>query len=102
MQRSISSATVKVLSAFARQTVPGRIFLETKTVNDAIQAIAGITELNRNQIKLVPRNNMIKVLSMRGLPRPRSVSDLDMLTREYKEIAALQGGHCPGRRGDQL
>lgn len=30
------------------------------------------------------------------------VSDLDTLTREYKEIVALQGGHFPGRQGDQL
>lgn len=95
MQRSISStAAVKVLSAFARPSVPGRIFLEVKTVNDAIQAIAGITELSRTQIKLVPHNNMTEVLSMRRLPRPRPQTWLRLLgntkkSRHYKGDIAL-------------
>lgn len=79
MQRSINSAAVQLLSAFARQSVPGRVFLEAKTVNDATQAIAGITELKRNQIKLVPHENMTNVLSMRGLPRPQPQTWMRML-----------------------
>ena len=97
MQRSINSATVKILSAFARQNVPGRIFLEAKDVEDATQSIAGITELSRNQIKLVPHERMTDVLSMRSVSRPRPQTWIRMLgntkkSRHYKGDIALVVG----------
>jgi len=65
------SASVAVIqSAFARQTVPGRIFIESKTLQDVVRAISTIKQLCTTNVKLVTPDNMTNVLSMPITPRP--------------------------------
>jgi len=68
MHPSTSAASIQ--SAFARQNVPGRIFIESKTFQDVIGAISGISQLHSAGVKLVAPDNMTSVLSMQSTPRP--------------------------------
>ena len=66
-----SSAPVAVIqSAFARQSVPGRIFVESKTLQDVVRATSTISHLCSADIKPVTPDNMTNVLSMPSTPRP--------------------------------
>ena len=59
------------LSAFARQAVPGRIFVESKTLQDAARTASGIDELNSAKVRMVAEDKRTEILVMDPAPRPR-------------------------------
>ena len=60
------------LSAFARHTVPGRIFVEADTSQHVIAAASGILELIPTKLRLVSDEKMTEILSMTSSPRPKA------------------------------
>jgi hypothetical protein len=82
------------LSAFARHTVPGRIFVEADTSQHVIAAASGIPELIPTKMRLVPDEKMTEVLSMKSSPRPKAQGWVRLLgntkkLRRYKGDLAL-------------
>ncbi len=82
------------LSAFARHSVPGRIFVEADTSQQVFEAAAGISELMPTKMRLVPNEKMTEVLSMKSSPRPKSQGWVRLLgntkkLRPYKGDLAL-------------
>ena len=82
------------LSAFARHSVPGRIFVEADTSQQVIQAASGISELMPTKMRLVPGEKMTEVLSMASRPRPKAQGWVRLLgntkkLRRYKGNLAL-------------
>ena len=82
------------LSAFARHTVPGRIFVEADTSQHVIAAASGIPELIPTKIRLVPDEKMTEVLSMTSSPQPKAQGWVRLLgntkkLRRYKGDLAL-------------
>ena len=49
----LPSSSRPCLAAFARQAVPGRIFVEAKTLQDAARTGLGIDELNSAKLQMV-------------------------------------------------
>jgi len=89
-----ASSVAPILSAFARQTVPGRIFIECKSLQGVVGAVTGVQQLYTNDVKLVALENMTNVLSMRCVPRPRPQEWVRILgntkkLRPYKGDIAL-------------
>ena len=82
------------LSAFARHTVPGRIFVEADTSQHVIAAASGILELVTKKMRRVPDEKMTEVLSMTSSPRPKAQGWVRLLgnmkkLRRYKGNLAL-------------
>ena len=82
------------LSAFARHTVPGRIFVEAGTSQQVTEAASGISELIPTKMRLVPQEKMTEVLSMTSSLRPKAQGWVRLLgnttkLRPYKGDLAL-------------
>lgn len=67
----LSSSSRPCLAAFARQAVPGRIFVEAKTLQDAARTALGIAELNSFKLRMVAEDKRTEILDMDPAPRPR-------------------------------
>ncbi len=82
------------LSAFARNSVPGRIFVEAHTSQQVTKAASGISELMPTKMRMVPNEKMTEVLSMASSPRPKAQGWVRLLgntrnLRRYKGDLAL-------------
>lgn len=94
MQKALSHKNPSCLSAFARLTVPGRIFVEAKTSQQMIATASGITELTPTKMRLVADEKMTEVLSMAPSLRPKAQGWVRLLgntkkLRPYKGDLAL-------------
>jgi len=58
------------LAAFARRAVPGQIFVESKTLQDAVRTTSGIDELNSTKVRMVAENKRTEILVIDPAPRP--------------------------------
>ena len=58
------SSSRPCLAAFARQAVPGRIFVEAKTLQDAARTALGIDELNSAKLWMVAEDKRTEILDM--------------------------------------
>jgi len=94
MQKALLHDSFPCFSAFARHTVPGRIFVEAYTSQQLIAATSGIPELIPTKMRLVPDEKMLEVLSMAPSPRPKAQGWVRLLgntkkLRPYKGDLAL-------------
>ena len=67
----LPSSSRPCLAAFARQAVPGRIFVEAKTLQDAARTALGIDELNSAKLRMVAEDKRTEILDMDPASRPR-------------------------------
>ena len=67
----LPSSSRPCLAAFARQAVPGRIFVEAKTLQDAARTGLGIDELNSAKLQMVAEDKRTKILDMDPASRPQ-------------------------------
>ena len=67
----LSNSSRPCLTAFVHQAVPGQIFVEAKTLQDAACTALGIAELNSFKLRMVAEDKRTKILDMDPAPRPR-------------------------------
>lgn len=78
------------LAAFARRAVPGRIFVEAKTLQDAARVASGIDKLNSSQLRMVVDDKRLEVLCMDPAPRPQ-LQGWVRLRGQTKKLRRYQG-----------
>ena len=67
----LPSSSRPCLAAFAHQAVPGRIFVEAKTLQDAARTVLGIDKLNSFKLQMVAEDKRTEILDMDPASRPR-------------------------------
>ena len=58
------------LSAFACQTIPGQIFVKSKTLQDAAHIVLGIDKLNSTKVQMVTEDKRTEIMAMDPAPQP--------------------------------
>ena len=66
----LSNSSRPCLAVFACQAIPGRIFVEAKTLQDAACMALGIAKLNSFKLRMVAEDKRTEILDMEPAPRP--------------------------------
>ena len=86
----LPSCSRPCLAVFVRQAVPGRIFVESKTLQDAACTASGIDELNLANVRMVAEDKRTEVLAMDPAPRPQDQGWVQ-LHRNTKKLRQYKG-----------